>query len=257
MSQRRRIGADSTDTLVREAIARHCFVAVSCRAVDGWSGFDSRFLAEAAPGESLLIEYPSRDGNYLPEVVPGQTLGLSFRRGAKRCVFSAIVLGTQRARIDGVEAPAVLVSWPSDVFELQRRLDYRAPIATTDMILVATSRQLNPHTPPEPERTARLLDLSAGGLSLGFSAPDYPCWEAGDLVICSFTVPHCEEPFDLVARIRYANLTRDMLRVGVQWFGLETTETGRAMLDRVTDLCAHYQQLEMQRLGLLANTFTN
>jgi len=36
-----------------------------------------------------------------------------------------------RIALNGSEIPAILIEWPQQVFELQRRLDYRAPVPPT------------------------------------------------------------------------------------------------------------------------------
>ena len=98
----------------------------------------------------------------------------------------------------------------------------------------------------------RLTDLSAGGMSLVFPSSDFPHWEYGEVIECTFTPAQESEPIDLVGRVRYAQHTRSGFRIGIQWYGLETTQAGRETLDRVMDLCAAYQAKEMDRLGLAA-----
>jgi c-di-GMP-binding flagellar brake protein YcgR len=234
--------------LLREAVARQTPVALSCRVCDGWAGFYSKFLQHAGDNE-LLLEYPWCDGSYIPELVTGQILGISFRRGPKRCVFSSSLVATRRVGVNGSEIPAILIAWPAEVFELQRRLDYRAPVPAGKRIIVSAQRQLQPAQAPDSAVQADLIDLSAGGMSLRFSHEDYPQWNYNDVIHCTFTAGPDEPPFELTTRVRYAQQARDSLRIGLQWFGLEATEQGRQVLDRIIDLCAEYQQIEIQRVG--------
>ncbi len=236
----------SQEEILREAIARQSPLALSCRVADGWAGFNSRFLEESRGPAGLLIEYPWSDGQYVPELVEGQTLGLSFRRGARRCVFSSNLLGVRRLVIEGAEVPAVLVDWPTQIVAWQRRLDYRAPAPRGRQIPVTARLNDDPTT---ASFTGELFDISAGGMSIGFPLTEYPRWEANDIVCCRWSPAPDHPPIEVVGRVRHAHRGRDSFRIGIQWHGLETTEAGRAILDRIIDLCAEFQQVEIDRLS--------
>lgn len=239
----------SREELLREAVARRTPLALSCRVADGWSGFNSKFLAESKEDRGLLIEYPWSDGSYVPELTEGQTLGLSFRRGARRCVFSSSLRAVRRLRMDAAEIPAILIEWPAEIIEWQRRLDYRAPAPANTRIPVTACLEEGAATAPAACFRGELIDISAGGMSMGFPFTDYPRWEVDEVIRSSFSPASDEPPLEVTGRVRYAQRARDSFRVGMQWYGLETTEPGRAVLDRVIDLCAAFQQVEIDRLA--------
>jgi c-di-GMP-binding flagellar brake protein YcgR len=242
----------SQEELLREAVARQSPIALSCRVADGWSGYYSKFLQESRNEKGLLIEYPWCDGAYLPELVPGQTLGVSFRRGPKRCVFSTILIATRRIALSGSEIPAILIEWPGQIFELQRRLDYRAPVPTDRVIEITTRKRPAAGNSTEPPMHATLMDVSAGGLSMAFPNDNHPRWDTDDVIECTFKPDPEQPPLEVIGRVRYAQQTRHAFRVGIQCYGLEATENGRLILDRMIDLCADYQQTEITRLSVNA-----
>ena len=136
----------SSRELLKEAIARHCPIALSCRVVDGWAGFYSKFLQTSTDPAAIVLEYPWGDGRCVPELVQGQVFGISFRRGPKRCVFTSNMLATRRISFNHVEMPAILIEFPAEIFELQRRLDYRAPTPVEGRINVSAGASRRPPT---------------------------------------------------------------------------------------------------------------
>lgn len=242
----------SQEELLREAVTRQSPISLSCRVSDGWSGYYSKFLQESRGEKGLLIEYPWCDGAYLPELVPGQTLGVSFRRGPKRCVFSTTLIATRRIALSGSEIPAILIEWPVQVFELQRRLDYRAPIPTDRIIEITARRRSAGNGSTSPLMHGTLMDISAGGISMAFPNDNHPRWDTDDVIECTFNPHPGQAELQVIGRVRYAQQTRHAFRVGIQWYGLEATEEGRQVLDRIVDLCAEYQKVEITRLS--ANT---
>jgi hypothetical protein len=164
-------------------------------------------------------------------------------------VLSATVQGVRRVLVDGAEIPALLIDWPEQIFEWQRRLDYRAPTPRDRRIAVTACLSECGATTPAACFAAQLIDVSAGGMSMGFPLNEYPRWESDDLVHCTFSPADGEPPLELVGRVRYAQRARETFRIGIQWYGLETTEEGRGVLDRIIDLCAEFQQVEIDRLA--------
>ena len=56
------------------------------------------------------------------DVRAGEHVGVAFRRGHKKCVFTSVVLERQEYdRNSDAPVPALTLSWPESMQELQRR----------------------------------------------------------------------------------------------------------------------------------------
>lgn len=238
------------EQIITEAITRRCPLSLSCKVSQGWITFHSRLLGASLESRQLVIEYPSRDGGHGMEFMGGEHLGISFRRGPKRCVFNAMVVGQCRYELSrGTEVPALRISWPDEVHELQRRMFYRAPVPEGRFVPVSLMRVTPNGENPLESFSGQLLDVSLGGLSIAFDRGRHPRWDYDTVVECSFTPTAAEPPIGACGRVRYVQPMGDRYRVGVQFVGLEATSDGSAVLERLRRICTEYQQLEMSRLG--------
>jgi c-di-GMP-binding flagellar brake protein YcgR len=251
MSQCFRLSQHEPAELLAEAVSRRSVAGISCKLTDGWASFKSCFLGIEDETRNLIIEYPAPKDLPPPEFTGGESIGISFRRGHRKCVFSTGLLGQCRFPISrGVEIPALKLLWPNQMYELQRRLFYRAPVPAQETIPVDIRRI----AASEKDTEARLyrghmVDLSFGGLSLMFERGQHPRWDNDDMVACSFDVDN-EGSFSLDTRFRYCEQTSpEHMRLGLQFAGLETSTSGRELLDRLLVLCARFQQAERTRLS--------
>lgn len=243
--------------LLREAASRRLVASVTCKMSDGWATLKTRFLALEDDRHELIIEYPSSPGRVAPEIVGGQSIGVSFRRGHKKCVFNAMVLERCHysfSKVKGV--PALRLQWPEEMCELQRRLYYRAVIPEGTTIPVDLWRgDAKGVRPPESEiLRGIMLDLSAGGISIALPFGAFPRLEEDKVATCSFPVDKGEPPATIVGRVRYWDETdAHHLRVGLHFVNLDSSPNQRETLERVVRLAIRFQRAHAGRRGKSKN----
>jgi len=252
MNQQFQIPVTQPDELLAEAVSRHCPVTVSCRLSDGWANCKSRFLGLDEETGQLIIEYPTPGVAATPEFAGGECIGVAFRRGHKKCVFSTAVSGQCRSGFGKAQnVPTLRLVPPTEIFEMQRRMFYRAPVPENKTIPVtiagcaaAAGNRDKPMT-----YSGTMLDVSAGGISMSFLRGSHPRWELDQVVNCSFQVD-AEPPLALLSRLRYCEqISGDRMRLGLQFAGLEASPVGREQLQQLMDLCARFQRVEMDRIS--------
>lgn len=196
-------------------------------------------LVEADRGrDGLLIECKHAaddDGDEIPQL--GQDLAVSFRRGSRKCVFNTTVLGRD-IHGDGERHHLVLrVAWPNDLHELQRRLFYRTPVPRGRFIPVDLwINTQQDEAQPFPQR-GRMLDLSAGGLSVELPREARPRWRNDEQLSCRFVNDAQRGPIEVSARLTHYNRLPDgHVRLGLQFLGLDAGEEGRRTLNRIENM---------------------
>jgi c-di-GMP-binding flagellar brake protein YcgR len=250
MSHCFRLSPHEPAELLAEAVSRRSLANISCKLTDGWASFKSCFLGIEDGTRNLIIEYPAPEDLPPPEFTGGESIGISFRRGHRKCVFSTGMVGQCRFALSrDVEIPALKLLWPGQMYELQRRLFYRAPVPARESIAVDIRRIAGEPDPDAKVFRGAMMDLSFGGLSVVFERGMHPRWDTDEMVACAFGVENAGT-FELDARLRYCEQTSpENMRVGLQFAGLENSSDGRELLDRLLDLCARFQQAERVRLG--------
>ena len=227
-----------------EAVARRFIVSLSLKNDDGWTSYKSRFLAKDDRTDELIVEYPSPTGQPMPEVAPLQNIGVSFRRGHKKCMFNTVVRSRLNYTTDnGAQTPALKLAQPSDMFELQRRVFYRTPIPNAMAIEVRIwpGSDATQTLDSTPFRGA-MSDLSAGGLSFILDSEETPQWKVNTPINCWFDPNAGNSPIEAAAQFRHCEpMDDDRMRVGLQFAGLEASQQGRDTLQRILDLTTHLQ----------------
>ncbi len=265
------------DEILCEAIAQRTQVVLTLRVGEFWRTMKSRLL-DGDAGRRVVIEQPTVESRGGPlELTGGEELGVTFRRGNKKCMFVAVVQqvvarwGAAAGPLSGASGSpaeqgiaAVVVRWPEQLHEMQRRVYVRVPSPADQPVTVrfwsggAANRP--PGSLPESMRESagtsgamaayagagELSDLSAGGIAL--TVPVAPNLELGDPIGCSFTPRTGEEPFVLDAVLRHIGRdAEDRPTLGLQFVGLETSPIGQATLARLARVVTAFQRVESRR----------
>jgi c-di-GMP-binding flagellar brake protein YcgR len=187
----------------------------------------------------------------LPELVVGQTLGVTFRRAHRKCVFETTVTGRcnySTGRADDV--PALRLEWPESVFEMQRRLYYRTPVPR-DAELPVQVRVRDEDGDCETDVMVcrgRMGDVSAGGMSVVLKNAENPRWRPETRVECKFVGASDGPAVELYGHMRYLyEMPEGGVRMGVQFVGLETDGAARSTLDEIIELTKKFQEIERRR----------
>jgi len=258
------IPADRKDEIVQAAIDKSVLCVVTYGAAEGWKTLKAK-MVEGAPDDRLVLCAESREATNLGgELFAGQRLGISFRRGHKKCMFASLVLD-QRAIGDGesagdVKAVRIEAQWPQLLQELQRRVYYRVcPPGRKVRVRFwggGVSARAGENADNVKAYTGTLLDVSAGGMRIYTTdvAPD--TFTEGEPIGCSFVPKPRAETIVLDAVFRHFQREDDgQFSVGLQFVGLETTERGRGILASLAGVVTDYQreQARLERRQLAAH----
>jgi len=237
--------ADRRSGLLHESARRGTQVVVSHHDARGWQILRSRFVACDPDGRRLILSplMPEK-GSTPAELAPGSMLGVTFRHGHKKCMFStALQRLADHDGGDGLTRSAVWVGWPDHVQQLQRRVYYRVPPPPGTTIHVrirvqpgpppgqALDRSADPSADRAPDRALQgvVENFSAGGMRVQTTSPGRLA--EGAAVVVSFALRNERPVFELDAVCRHSSETGPgPTAVGLQFVGLEASEKGRETL---------------------------
>jgi len=234
-----------------QAATRRAPVVLNARIDDRWIIRKSRFRGVDRERGRLLIEYPSQPEHGQAEIDIGQCVGLSFRRGHKKCVFEAQVIGQDRSVPEG-KCPVLTLSlcWPDRIQELQRRLYCRAKVPPRLSIPVDICPQSTRSAQAASGVACRglMLDLSAGGMNIALPAEKRIRLKPGDTVTCTFALEPGQTPQEISGRLRHCEpAPGGHLRVGLQFLGLEASAEGCQTLQRIGRAANRFRKMETRR----------
>ena len=232
---------------IRLAIERRLPLVATIRDDDRWVLMHSRFVPRD-PGAGLLcIEPPLGDtlagAQGIPLEVPtGATIGVTFRRGHHKCMFSTTVFGRQRVTVSPeLRIEALLIRCPAEVQQLQRRVYVRSIVPTGVCIPVeiASRPRSDASSPPAATVIGQLADLSAGGIRILVDHAPSQAPEIGRPFQITIR-PDRRPAIQTDALFRHCQMdSHDRIAWGLQLVGLETTESGRHTLSAIADLMSH------------------
>ncbi len=252
--------------ILENSIDRRDRLVLTHNSPQGWRTFSSQFLGRGPSSDDrldsrshqqvILVKTPvPREGcsSQLPE--PGDTVGVTFRFGHKKCMFSAILESIQGDGYSGMTA----LRWPDQLQQLKRRAYERARPPKDVIIAVRFWRegfaggQAASGTDASSGRTmegrtvyhGQLEDLSAGGMRVRVANPDHIQLGVAYRFVLA---PRPGKPaliLDALARHREA-AEHGRASAGFQFVGMETTPQGRQTLDRLVRLVHQFQRARSQ-----------
>ncbi len=253
------------DEVLMECADRRCPVVLSHRLDSGWATYKSRILAVDSAGKYLILEQPMPEtGQAPPELAIGEKIGVSFRRGHKKCMCCVEVAKIIQFDLeDGVVVPAFEVPWPEKLQEMQRRMYFRAAVPAGRRIEVclweggAMDRAAD-DLKATPHHSGMLQDISAGGCRVLVDAVRDPCLQEGDTVGLQFQPDPRSEPLLLDAMFRHSEpMSSSRISLGFQFVGLETTLEGRRMLQALSRVVSAFLRIDIRRNNMHLNQHHN
>lgn len=206
------------DGILDEARARESRLTISHRSRDGWRLYPGQFLREAPHGDGLWVRV---SGAGISEALSaGQEVGLTFRRGHKKCICHSTV---ENSRDDGGSLCLQLAT-PSQIQELQRRVFERTlPPADKPIRVHVRTRELP--VAPTGRITGQLEDISAGGMRVKatMTAPI----SLGATYLCILEGGSSRQALELDAVLRHAEApVNGTASLGLQFIGMEASAAG-------------------------------
>lgn len=219
--------------------------------IDGqWCNHKARFVSHHE--HHILIEpAPKREdaGAVSLEISPGMHLGVSFKFGNHKYVFSTTVIDLQQMCLSGKMAVVSSIAWPETLELMQRRNFYRAEIPAHHRP-VATCWLGGLEAGPDatdakiPTFHSQVADLSVGGVRLECQTGDVPELRVGQTVGIRVAFANQPQALMLEATFRHAEPMGNRIELGLQFIGLEHSDAGRLTLGQLSHAVSHYQRLE-------------
>ncbi|MBI5765004.1 MAG: PilZ domain-containing protein [Planctomycetes bacterium] len=220
------------------AVANEAALNVSVLTEDRFNNMRSQLVGQDNAKGLLQILYPiSNDHQTPPEFTVGTELGISFRRGHKKCLFVSCVMTRQSATLpDGRTVDTLVVKTPGEIREMQRRL-YQRVTVPDDRLVPCKLWQGECHRGVGwPVCAGRVSNISLGGVLLDIRAVHNPRLTVGEVVGVEFTVQTNATPLVATGQYRHCSLLgTDRLGIGVQFIGLEKETSGRATLTQIAE----------------------
>jgi c-di-GMP-binding flagellar brake protein YcgR len=228
----------SQHSILQWAAQRQTALTVSVLAEGRWFNLRSQLLQ--LDQNLLQIVYPMGGGEEpAAEIGVGDKLGISFRRGHKKCIFvSPVVMRRAEPGAEGGPVDTLFVSMPDQIRELQRRAYQRVTVPTEHFIAVKVWQGGIPSTnqPSWPLCAGRIGNISVGGVLVDIRADQNPRLSVGDIVGLEITVVPGRNPLLVEAQYRHCAVTSvDRIGLGLQLLALEHNLPGRATITEVAD----------------------
>ena len=241
---------DTQRDLRLKAAVEKCIPMTLTAKIDGqWRNHKARFISHH--DRHILIEpAPKREedaGNSL-EATPGMHLGVSFKFGNHKYVFSTTVIELQEMYLAQGNTEVATITWPETLELMQRRNFYRAaipshhrPVATCWLGGLEESAAAS-----EASSTfhAQVADLSVGGVRLECQVGDAPEMRVGQTVGMRVAFANQPQALMLEATFRHAEPLGSQIELGLQFIGLEHSDAGRQTLGHLSRVVSYYQRLE-------------
>ena len=209
----------------------------------GWTTYASKFQGGSQDAGALQIK--SVIGrNVSDSAIPklGDIVGVTFRVGHRKCMFSGIVESVAQ----GEESAQIGLCWPDQLKQMQRRAYERAKPPHSAIVAVRLWRETREGDVGREVRHGQIEDLSAGGMRVRVANT---CeFAIGATYHCIFT-PRLGKPSiiaDVIVRHREA-VDEGRASIGLQFIGLETSLEGRRALDRLARTVGQFQRAQSNR----------
>jgi c-di-GMP-binding flagellar brake protein YcgR len=234
------------DRILEDAITERRRVIVTHRGGQGWRTYKAVFASGSKSAGTLAVKVPSclipaADGSWHVEEV----LGLTFRDGHAKCLFSATVLQTGRS----ADHHVVTLTWPGELQRLQRRVYQRVVPPKDTVIAVRFWRENESGGRDAAVRHGQLEDFSAGGMRI--QAADALDVKLNAAYRCSFCPRPGVPAIVLDATLRHHQAAHQgRAALGFQFIGQEATPEGRRVLDRLARFVESIQRRRRRRTAV-------
>ena len=217
----------------------------------------SRFLRAVTrdDGLHLLIEMPTQEGKSV-DYRQDEELEILFHLGGERYAFSSHIEGQ---RIHGQNAEqdvtALLLRYPREVENRQRRGHYRVPLSMAKPVSVAFVEDLGPDASSDVSSiySGFISNISAGGLAIACRQSLPVSIEEGTHLIISFQLPGEPEHLDLkgvIRHIRHAHAGQAPI-LGIEYLRDEHDIRGPRKMSLIQRFVVERQRKILQQLRML------
>ncbi len=172
---------------------------------------------------------------FVPDV--GEAVGVSFRFGHKKCMFSTAIQAAKTTS-SGFD---VTLDWPKKISQLQRRAYERAKPPAGAVIPVRfwlDDAVASTGDEPRDVRHGQLANISAGGMSV--QTAESTDVETDRSYRCIFSPKQGARSLIVDTTLRHREGISGRAVLGFQFVGLEATAEGRKQLERVARVVSRF-----------------
>ena len=189
-----------------------------------------------ASGQSVWITYPKSDrGPAGYEFSPGHRVGITFRNGFQRFLFSAVIAAVEKSG-----TPALQLDLPENLQVSERRVTLRVEMPALETVAASIwlgGRQVK-HDEADavvPAWSGRVLDLSKGGCYVRTDNEVSRYIEVGDVVGLQLTIGEGDAPEQILieAQLCRSDPDGDRLMVGLQFIDIDESEQTREAYEKI------------------------
>lgn len=240
MKPQRTITGPDVAALFDEAVHQRALAVLTVQTDDQWTTFKSRFLERDPQRRFFVLDFQAVTGERLPDLVPGQCIGVSFRSRSRKVLFASLVEARGHYMFDDRSSiPAIRYRWPDRLTELQRRAYFRTPVPTAMALPVSlwaggVAARANAQGRALQVLTGTLADISCGGALVRLTQGALPNWYESQNMGIELNLEDGRPPAVLNGCFR--GLRQDetgQVTVAIQFIGLEITNDGRDLLQRL------------------------
>ncbi len=251
MAHLQNLTVDQISQAVTGAVDKQTPITVTIRTGKSWNSFYSRFLA--TDDSHLLILPPTGDQGDVCDLTVADRVGVSFKFGHYKHVFSATVVGrAEHTGDDGQGVEVVQLVGPSRMQRLQRRAFQRVAVPDESLVRAAFwvgGSEVEP-TGRQDEAsvwTGTVGDISAGGFQMNCHNYTGPSFQVGELVGVRLMFGVGGETCFVDGQFRHAETHGEQTQMGFQFVGLGHSRQGRAALQLISAKVAEFQRASNPR----------
>jgi c-di-GMP-binding flagellar brake protein YcgR len=247
MNLRRRLTQESAAQVFGDAVRERALAVLSVQCGSDWRMFKSRFLESDSNQAFFVLDYQPVNEQPLPELWPGQCVGISFRSRNRKVMFATVVEARGHYMLESGSVPAVRYRWPQAITELQRRAYYRTPVPA-GIVLAATMWRGGLAARTAVQSGSQLLsgtlaNISCGGALVRLNQPAAIDWVEGELLGLEVQLGDRQGPAQLDSYFR--GLRHDEAShsgVALQFIGLELNVEGRLVMERLANVVQKFHR---------------
>lgn len=243
MSAMQTVANEHRDRILASVAENSSYAVISYHGPAGWRSYKCRFHSVTPDGNevSLLAENMPAGDHGSPQ--PGEVVGVSFRLGHKKCMFSAVLLG-----VDHPRDTVVRLRCTGQLRQLQRRV-YERAIPPRDVVvpvrfwhLVATGQSAGNG---RNTRHGQLENISAGGMRIQTRSFHQPAIESTHRCILT---PRPGAPTLIVDAVlrHYDLVANERASLGFQFVGLESTFEGQQLLQSIVQIVNRFRRARVR-----------
>jgi c-di-GMP-binding flagellar brake protein YcgR len=226
------------------AVRERAIAVVTLQQDSKWATFKCRFLERDPSMQFFVLDYNDPNGDdSLPPLSLGQYVGVSFRHGSRKVMFSTVVEAKGKYILpDNTEIAAIRYRWPQALTELQRRVFHRALIPTSQTLLGhlwdgGMIRRASAQNGTLEIVNGELVDISCGGAMIRLHGNRQPNWGETATLGAELQLGDGRPPVRLDANFRgFRTDEQGRVCAAVQFVGLELTVDGREVLHRLASV---------------------